>query len=135
MLVKLPGFVGIKPIMSPTFLNTAAPTGAPQSFSSTPGDHGPSSRELTFSWDLPLPTERNGIITSYTISCSPDSATLPLVETTLPGEGGLTVGGFMPFTEYNCAIVATNSQGSGPPATATTITNEDGMSAFFFAMI
>ena len=36
------------------------------------------------------------------------------------------MGGFRPFTEYTCAIVATNSQGSGPPATDTTMTNEDG---------
>ena len=36
------------------------------------------------------------------------------------------MGGFRPFTEYMCAIVATNSQGSGPPATVTAMTNEDG---------
>ena len=103
----------------------SAPTGEPQNFGITPGDDGPTSRELTFSWELPLPTQRNGIVTNYTISCSPDTETLPL-ETTLPGEGDLTVGGFRPSTEYTCAIVATNSQGSGPPATATTLTNEDG---------
>ena len=103
-----------------------APTGEPQNFGITPGDDGPSSRELTFFWDLPPPTQRNGVITSYTVSCSPDTETLPLVETTLPGVVGLTVGGFRPFTEYMCTIVATNSQGSGPPATVTTMTNEDG---------
>ena len=104
---------------------TLAPTGQPQNFDITPGESGPSSRELTFFWDLPLPTQRNGIITSYTISCSPDTETLPLVETTLPGVGGLTVGGVRPFTEYTCAIVATNSQGTGPPATDISMTNED----------
>ena len=36
------------------------------------------------------------------------------------------MGGFRPFTEYTCTIVATNSQGSGPPASSTTMTNEDG---------
>ena len=104
----------------------SAPTGEPQNFGITPGNDGPTSRELTFSWDLPLPTQRNGIITSYTIFCSPDTETLPLVETTLPGEGGLTVGGFTPFTEYTCAIVANNSQGSGPPATIMAMTSQDG---------
>ena len=104
----------------------SVPTGQPQNFGITPGDDGPSSRNLTLFWDLPPPTQRNGIITSYTISCSPDTETLPLVETTLPGVGGLTVRGFRPFTEYMCTIVANNSQGSGPPATVTTMTNEDG---------
>ena len=36
------------------------------------------------------------------------------------------MGGFRPFTEYMCTIVATNSQGSGPPAISTTTTNKDG---------
>ena len=107
-------------------VSISAPTGEPQNFGITPGDDGPSSRNLTFFWDLPPPTQRNGVITSYTISCSPDTETLPLVETTLPGVGGLTVGGFRPFTEYMCTIAATNSQGSGPPAISTTMTNEDG---------
>ena len=112
----------------------SAPTGEPQNFGIIPGESGATSRELTFFWDLPPPTQRNGIITSYTISCTPDTETLPLVETTLPGVGGLTVGGFRPFTEYTCAIVATNSQGSGPPATDTTMTNEDGECAFIIVI-
>ena len=36
------------------------------------------------------------------------------------------MGGFRPFTEYTCTVIANNSQGSGPPAIATTMTNEDG---------
>ena len=36
------------------------------------------------------------------------------------------MGGFRPFTQYTCTIIAANSQGSGPPATDTTMTNEDG---------
>ena len=110
------------------------PTGAPQNLSIIPGDHGPTSREVTFFWDLPLPSQRNGIITSYTISCSPDTETLPVTVITLPGTEGLTVGGFQPFTEYSCMIFATNSLGSGPPALVTTRTNEDGMSTCFQAL-
>ena len=104
----------------------SAPTGEPLNFDIAPGGDGSTSRMLTFSWDLPPPAQRNGIITSYTISCSPDTETLPLVETTLPGEGGLPVVGFTPFTEYTCAIVANNSQGSGPPATIMATTSQDG---------
>ena len=111
-----------------------APAGAPQNFSIIPGDHGPTSREVTFFWDLPLPSQRNGIITSYTISCSPDTESLPVIVITLPGAEGLTVGGFQPFTEYSCMIIATNSQGSGPLALVTTRTNEDGMSTCFQAL-
>ena len=106
-----------------------APTGAPQNFSVVPGDHGPTSREVTFFWDLPLPSQRNGIITDHTISCSPDTETLPVTIAPLPGTEGLTVGDFQPFTEYSCTVIATNSQGSGPPAIDTIRTNEDGMSS------
>ena len=63
------------------------------------------------------------MITNYTISCSPDTETLPR---TVPGEEGLMVGGFRPFTNYSCTIVASNSQGSGPQASATRRTDEDG---------
>ena len=45
-----------------------APTGPPQSFTVTPGR-----RNMTFSWSPPAPTERNGVITNYSLSCVPET--------------------------------------------------------------
>ena len=45
---------------------------------------------------------------------------------TVPGEETIIVEGFRPFTNYSCMIVASNSQGSGPPARVTRRTDEDG---------
>ena len=52
------------------------------------------------------------MITSYTLSCSPSPSSLPQ----FPSSGPLTVAGFSPHTSYSCSLVASNTQGSGPPA-------------------
>ena len=39
--------------------------------------------------------------------------------------GPLTVAGFSPDSSYSCSVVATNSQGSGPPPHITFITLQD----------
>ena len=63
---------------------------------------------------------------SYTITCTPDTEMLPSTVTALPGEGGHTVEGFLPFTEYTCSIVATNNVNSGPANSVIIMTNQDG---------
>jgi hypothetical protein len=79
-------------------------------------------REVEFSWSPPPPTQQNGVITSYTLSCSPSPSSLPQ----FPSDSGpLTVAGFSPNTAYSCSVVATNSQGSGPPVTTSFTTEED----------
>ena len=79
-------------------------------------------RQVNFSWSPPPVTQRNGIITSYTLSCSPSPSSLPQS----PSQAGpLTVAGFSPDSFYSCSVVATNSQGSGPPANITFITLQD----------
>ena len=104
---------------------TAAPDGAPQNFNIVPGADGDTSRQLTFSWDPPPITLRNGVIISYTIFCSSDPETLPVTETVMPPDSSRTVEGFSPFTNYTCMINANNSQGVGPAASDNTTTNED----------
>ena len=79
-------------------------------------------RQVVFSWLPPLITHRNGIITDYTLSCSPSPSSLPL---TLSSSGSLTVPEFNPNTQYSCSVLATNSQGSGPLANTSFTTLED----------
>ena len=78
-------------------------------------------REVVFFWSPPPVTERNGVITSYTLSCSPSPSSLPQ----FPSSGPLTVAGFSPHTSYSCSLVASNTQGSGPPAPTSFTTLED----------
>ena len=87
-------------------------------------------REVVFSWSPPPVTERNGVITSYTLSCSPSPSSLPQS----PSSGPLTVAGFSPHTSYSCSLVASNTQGSGPPAPTsfTTLQDCEPFKYFFF---
>ena len=86
-----------------------APTGPPQNFVVTPG-----ARNFTFSWSLPAPTLRNGVITGYSLSCVPETGQGNNITMQYTAAGTFTLGGFTPVTSYNCSISANNSQGSGP---------------------
>ena len=48
------------------------PSGSPVGFTTVAGE-----REVVFSWSPPPVTERNGVITSYTLSCSPSPSPPP----------------------------------------------------------
>ncbi|CAI8015229.1 hypothetical protein GBAR_LOCUS9460 [Geodia barretti] len=80
-------------------------------------------REVEFSWSPPPVTQRNGVITSYTISCSPSPSSLPHSPTSQSGPH--TVAGFSPNTHYSCSLVASNTRGSGPPANTSFNTQQD----------
>ena len=93
------------------------PEGAPEMFEAVAGQ-----RQVNFSWSPPPVTQRNGVIISYTLSCSPSPSSLPQS----PSQSGtLTVAGFSPDTSYTCSLVASNSQGSGPAANTSFTTLED----------
>ena len=94
----------------------SVPSGSPVEFTAVAGE-----REVVFSWSPPPVTERNGVITSYTLSCSPSPSFLPQ----FPSSGPLTVTGFSPHTSYSCSLVASNTQGSGPHELISFITLED----------
>ena len=95
----------------------SVPSGAPRTFEAVAGQ-----RQVNFSWSPPPVTQRNGHITSYTLSCYPSPSSLP----PSPSQSGpLTVAGFSPDTSYYCSVVASNSQGSGPSALTTFTTSQD----------
>ena len=69
---------------------------------------------MTFSWSRPAPTERNGVITNYSLSCVPEVGGRSSISMLFTAAGTFTLGGFTPATSYNCSIFASNSQGRGP---------------------
>ena len=79
---------------------------------------------MTFSWSPPAPTERNGVITGYSLSCVPEAGGGSSISMQYITAGTFTLGGFTPATSYNCSISARNSQGSGP-ATHRVVTTLD----------
>ena len=81
---------------------------------------------MTFSWSPPGPTERNGIITGYLLSCVPVSGGGNSISMQYTAAGTFTLGGFTPATSYNCSISASNNQGSGPVAYVDVTTLDDG---------
>ena len=101
-----------------------APSAAPEKFAADPGE-----RQVVFSWSPPPVTQRNGVITSYTLSCSPSPSSLPQSPS---HSGPLTVTGFSPDIAYSCSVVATNSRGSGPPANVTFTMQQDCKSNYMF---
>ena len=86
----------------------SAPSGAPENFQIEP-----SSRNLSLTWNLPNPAERNGMITGYTVQCVSATGS-PYNGETL--EEQLTATGLRPNTIYNCSVYASNAQGNGPSA-------------------
>ena len=88
-------------------------------------------REVMFSWSPPPVTQQNGVISSYTLSCSPSPSSLPQFPTQ---SGSLTVIGFSPNTLYSCSLTANNIQGSGPPTSHTFTTQKDSKCLFFSIM-
>ena len=99
------------------FTVSTAPSGAPEMFVTEVGQ-----RQVVFSWSPPPVTQHNGLITSYTLSCSPSPSSLPQS----PSQSGpLTVAGFSPDTSYSCSVVANNGLGSGPPAHTNFTTLQD----------
>ena len=96
----------------------STPLGPPDKFGAVPGE-----RVVVFSWSPPPVTHRNGVITSYTLSCSPSLSSLP--KSTSSEQTSLTVAGFSPGVSYSCSLAASNTQGSGPPANTSFTTLQD----------
>ena len=104
-----------------SFLFCSVPTGAPEMFVAVAGK-----RQVVFSWSPPPPNQQNGVITNYTLSCSPSPSSLPQSPSQ---SGSLSVTGFSPNTPYSFSLVATNSQGSGSPVAISFSTQQDCMYA------
>ena len=100
------------------FLNYyIAPSGPPQDFIIAVTSHS-----INFAWSPPLPSQRNGVITSYLINCSSADS---IINTTRTSSTSLTITGLEPFTNYTCSVSAATVVGDGPAAIIHTMTNED----------
>ena len=94
------------------------PTGAPQNvtFSAT-------SRNVSVLWLFINCTERNGLITKYTVMFQSESE---LIITSI-NETSFTASGLIPYTNYTFQVAGVNSNGTGPYSDVITIlTSEEG---------
>ena len=86
------------------------------------------SQSVEISWSPPLLEERNGNITSYTVTVSRQGSDLP-IQLTSPTTS-ISVSMLNPFTSYTVTVAALTSIGMGPPSTLLTFrTAEDGKGA------
>ena len=87
------------------------PSGFPQMFQ----EESRSSRSLSFSWDVLLPENQNGIVVSYTVNIYEASKGQIAATRQLPSHQlSLIVNNLLPFTNYLCSIAASTSVGVGP---------------------
>ena len=82
------------------------------------------SRDVTFTWQLPAITERNGMITNYSLTCINTTTALTRVYPPV-GTNSYLLTGFIPDTAYTCRVFAINSAGRGPTANLTLTTQQD----------
>ena len=95
--------------------NIPAVSGPPQNFVISTTSH-----TLALSWSPPLPSQRNGVITSYLVFC-----TIGGVTTSNRISGTSQVIAIDPLTNYTCTVSAATMVGDGPPATVSGTSDED----------
>ena len=96
--------------------------GVPQSVSVT----SPSSTSLLVTWDHPLPPDRNGVITGYTVLRHAGSE----MNTTelFSNDTSQLLAGLVPFTEYNISVAGNTNAGQGEfsvPYTVRTLNDSE----------
>ena len=94
-----------------------APSGPPQDFIISV-----TSRTLNLSWSPPLPSQQNGVIISYVLTCSSGGS---IINSTRTSSTSLTITGLEPFTNYTCSVNASTVVGDGPAAVRIVETSED----------
>ncbi len=72
---------------------------------------------VSFSWEPPATP--NGRVT-YSIACSSDGGTSPVLDTTT--ELSITLTGFTPAANYACVLTPSTNAGPGPTATVMIVT-------------
>ena len=94
---------------------------------------------VDFFWEPPSPDQRNGIITGYSIVCTPSGSGQPVNDTVtdvdMSDTLSATVGMFTPATQYNCAITASTSAGPGPAEARNVITCKETNLPFTYTYI
>lgn len=88
-------------------------------------------RAMRFTWSHPEPARRNGLITSYNLTCfsiTPGRESFLTQVYTVDQLDSYTfiVPNFRPVTVYTCQVFAINSAGRGPAAETNITTPEDG---------
>jgi len=78
---------------------------------------------LTCSWDQPEERLRNGVITSYTLTCLTGDETAISI-TLNPTVKQITVDLFTLSMTYNCTVSASTAVGTGPSAPPISVTTE-----------
>ena len=87
------------------------------------------SRSFTLTWDLPVPSERNGIITGYNITVTSLDSLFEDPQVFFTTSQSLTIDSLDPHTDYVCVIAANTFVGGGPFSLELTVrTAQDGES-------
>ena len=92
----------------------SAVPGVPQSVSVI----SPSSTSLLVTWDHPLPPDRNGAITNYTVIRQTGSETITIEPPS--NDTSLLLTDLMPFTVYSITVAGSTSAGRGEYTTPVT---------------
>ena len=100
----------------------SAVPGVPQSINVI----SPSSTPLLVTWDHPLPLDRNGVITGYTVlrQAGNEMNTTELFS----NDTSHLLAGLVPFTEYNISVAGNTSAGQGEfsvPFTVRTLNDSE----------
>ena len=105
---------------------TLEPSGTPQSFTIVTF----TTTDITISWSPPVPSEQNGLITSYSIRvygypfpAVNNSLNAPCVTMDYPAidPATYTLIGLEEFNNYTISVAAVNSNGTGPYTANMTI--------------
>ena len=86
------------------------------------------SQSFKLSWNVPEPSVRNGIITSYTINCSiSDGQLVPVVPQGSSDEQFTKeFESLSAFTMYSCSVAASTANGTGPFSDPISVTTLEG---------
>ena len=105
------------------YFHSLAPSAAPVDVSGTVVN----STSGFFTFQSPPIDQLNGVLTGFTITCTPSHSSLPTVTSTISitTGGSLTVTDLQPGAVYTCSVAANNSHGSGPPANVFILTPEE----------
>ena len=80
-------------------------------------------RDVTLSWSPPEESERNGVISSYTLACAGGGGLM--ADTITTSDLTAVVGNLNPYSRYVCTVSASTSAGTSPPATLNFTTATD----------
>nr|XP_004670668.1 roundabout homolog 3 isoform X2 [Jaculus jaculus] len=96
-----------------------APSGPPQGVAVALGGDGNSS--ITVSWEPPLPSQQNGVITEYQIWCLGNESRFHLNRSSAGWTRSATLRGLLPGQLYRTQVAAATSAGVGVPSAPVSV--------------